>query len=120
MLFQWTGKLFVIIFRLRLVFPPVVGLLLFVPIRTYILSYFGIYADNVTSGYIMGYIIYDLTHYYIHHNKPHIGYFKSIKDYHILHHYKNPHLGYGVSNKLWDYVFGTVLYEDIKKNPVLK
>jgi len=41
-----------------------------------------------------------------------LSYFRGLKDYHILHHYKNPKLGYGVSNKLWDYVFGTVLYDE--------
>jgi len=117
--FLWTGNIF-IYFRLRLVFPPVVGLMLFYPIRTYLMPFFGIYHNMITSGFIMGYILYDLIHYYIHHNKPSIGYLKSTKDYHILHHYKNPHLGYGVSNKLWDYVFGTVLLEDSKKNPILK
>lgn len=67
------------------------------------------------AGTLTGYIIYDMTHYFIHHNKPAISYWRNLKDYHILHHYKNPKLGYGVSNKLWDYVFGTVLYPDTKK-----
>jgi 4-hydroxysphinganine ceramide fatty acyl 2-hydroxylase len=105
---------------LRLVFPPPVGLTLFYFIKTYLFSHFGIYEDNITAGFVMGYIAYDLTHYFIHHNKPSIGYFKSVKDYHILHHYKNPHLGYGVSNKMWDYAFGTVLHDDSPKNPGLK
>ncbi len=81
---------------------------------------FGIYKDILTAGFIMGYVFYDCTHYYVHHMRPNSFYFRVIKDYHILHHYKNPHLAYGVSNKLWDYVFGTVLYEDSAKNPVLK
>jgi sterol desaturase/sphingolipid hydroxylase (fatty acid hydroxylase superfamily) len=58
--------------------------------------------------------MYDMTHYYIHHSKPKIEYFRNLKEYHVLHHYKNPHRGYGVSNKLWDYVCNTVLYNDVK------
>ena len=72
---------------------------------------FGMYQDVISSGFILGYMTYDVTHYYIHHNKPTLSYWKGLKDYHILHHYKNPKLGYGVSNKLWDYVFNTVLYD---------
>lgn len=81
---------------------------------------FGVYENIMAAGFIFGYVMYDVTHYYIHHNKPYLGYFRSLKDYHILHHYKNPQLGYGVSNKLWDYVFNTVLYEDSKKSHLAK
>jgi len=66
----------------------------------------------------MGYVMYDLTHFYIHHSKPYFSYFGKLKEYHVMHHYKNPHLGYGVSNKLWDYVWGTVLYDDREKEVV--
>jgi len=66
------------------------------------------------AGVLTGYILYDMTHYYIHHNKPAAWYWRELKSYHVLHHYKNPKLGYGVSNKLWDYVFDTVLYADTK------
>jgi len=68
------------------------------------------------AGVLTGYILYDMTHYYIHHNKPTSSYWKELKSYHVLHHYKDPKLGFGVSNKLWDYVFDTVLYADSKKN----
>ena len=55
-----------------------------------------------------------MTHYYIHHNKPALAYWRELKSYHVLHHYKDPKLGFGVSNKIWDYVFDTVLYADKK------
>jgi sterol desaturase/sphingolipid hydroxylase (fatty acid hydroxylase superfamily) len=82
------------------------------------MAYFGDSQQSVCAGTITGYMMYDLTHFYIHHTKPSISYFQKQKHYHVMHHYKNPHLGYGVSNKLWDYVFGTVLYDDdeIKSN----
>ncbi|KAI8840874.1 hypothetical protein BC829DRAFT_426046 [Chytridium lagenaria] len=31
------------------------------------------------------------------------------ESYHLDHHYKNAHLGYGITSKLWDHVFNTVL-----------
>jgi len=73
---------------------------------------FGPYENIMAAGFLLGYMTYDVTHYYIHHNKPILTYWKRLKEYHILHHYKNPKLGYGVSNKIWDYVFQTVLYDD--------
>jgi 4-hydroxysphinganine ceramide fatty acyl 2-hydroxylase len=99
----------------RLVFPPVAAYPLFKLIKYCIASCFGYYHTAVLAGTITGYIMYDLSHYYIHHAKPANSYHKELKSYHVLHHYKNPHLGYGVSNKLWDYVFSTVLVDDKKE-----
>jgi 4-hydroxysphinganine ceramide fatty acyl 2-hydroxylase len=81
-------------------------------IKTFLMPAFGEYNDVISSGFIMGYVMYDVTHYYIHHNRPAFSYWRTLKDYHILHHYKNPKLGFGVSNKLWDHAFNTVLYDD--------
>jgi 4-hydroxysphinganine ceramide fatty acyl 2-hydroxylase len=67
------------------------------------------------AGFLTGYVMYDMTHYFIHHNKPALSYWRDLKDYHILHHYKNPKLGFGVSNKIWDYAFDTVLYAEDKQ-----
>lgn len=75
------------------------------------------YSNGLFAGTLFGYICYDMTHYFIHHQTPVFEFYKRLKQYHILHHYKNPHRGYGVSNKMWDYVFNTVLKENtIKKN----
>ncbi len=89
-------------------------------LKGYVFPMFGAYENILASGFILGYVIYDCTHYYIHHNKPTLWWFKSLRDYHTLHHYKNPQLAYGVSNKLWDYVFGTVLYEESKDSVFIK
>jgi 4-hydroxysphinganine ceramide fatty acyl 2-hydroxylase len=77
-------------------------------------------ALGIYSGGIAGYIMYDLTHYFLHHHRylpsswavitvslP--SYYKELKRYHLAHHYKNFELGYGVSSKFWDVVFGTEL-----------
>lgn len=65
----------------------------------------------VLAGLYTGYIAYDMTHYYVHFAKPSLEYFKGMKNYHVLHHYKEPENGFGISSKLWDYVFGTVIKE---------
>lgn len=57
------------------------------------------------SGFILGYLIYDMMHYAIHHHNFKNPLFKKIKQHHILHHYADPSKGYGVSSALWDFVF---------------
>jgi 4-hydroxysphinganine ceramide fatty acyl 2-hydroxylase len=95
--------------RHRLVFPPVAAYPLYLLIKFCVSTIFRSFYFPVMAGVITGYIMYDLTHYYIHHAKPTNFYHKSLKQYHVLHHYANPKSGFGVSNKIWDYVFGTVL-----------
>jgi sterol desaturase/sphingolipid hydroxylase (fatty acid hydroxylase superfamily) len=63
--------------------------------------------DPMFSGFMVGYLIYDLTHYATHHFPMRSGWAKFVKRYHMLHHYKTPDARYGVSSPLWDYVFKT-------------
>jgi len=63
------------------------------------------------SGFVLGYLCYDLTHYAIHHFSFNNGVFQKLKKHHMIHHYSDEEHGYGVSSKLWDYVFRT----DFKK-----
>ncbi|HAL83118.1 MAG TPA: fatty acid hydroxylase [Mucilaginibacter sp.] len=58
-------------------------------------------------GFILGYLIYDLTHYAIHHFNFKGSIWKRIKQHHMLHHYQDPNRGYGVSSPLWDKIFGS-------------
>ena len=102
--------------NMRLVFPPVLTLILLVPF--YKLFRFFLEAPEalcLTAGGLTGYMIYDLTHYYLHHSdKPFLSHLGSMKTYHLAHHYKNPKLGFGITSKMWDYVFGTVLDDSPK------
>lgn len=59
------------------------------------------------SGFVVGYLIYDMTHYATHHFPMRSGYLKYLKRYHMMHHYKTPNQRFGVSSPLWDFVFGT-------------
>jgi dihydroceramide fatty acyl 2-hydroxylase len=59
------------------------------------------------SGFMIGYLAYDLTHYATHHFPMRRGYAKYIKRYHMQHHYKDADTRFGVSSPLWDWVFGT-------------
>lgn len=52
--------------------------------------------------------VVDILFFSLHHSRlP--DYVKGMKKYHLAHHYKNFDLGFGVTSKIWDYVFNTVL-----------
>ncbi len=59
------------------------------------------------SGFMIGYLTYDLTHYATHHFPMRSGYAKYIKRYHMQHHYKDADTRFGVSSPIWDWVFRT-------------
>ncbi|KAG9047846.1 fatty acid alpha-hydroxylase [Tulasnella sp. UAMH 9824] len=95
--------------RLRLVMPPVLFFTLSWPFTrlAYILFPTAM-ANGVISGSFAFYVLYDCMHYALHHTKlP--QYMADMKKYHLAHHYKNFELGFGVTSKVWDYVFNTVL-----------
>ncbi|KAF9387977.1 fatty acid alpha-hydroxylase [Podila verticillata] len=96
--------------RLRLVMPPALAVALAIPINKLIhsaLPYAQAYA--VFSGLLLGYVLYDMTHYYLHHAKVFKIHFREMKTYHLAHHYKNFEGGYGITSKIWDKVFNTEL-----------
>lgn len=96
---------------MRLVFPPVLTAILLVPFYKLFRCFLEMpEALCLTAGGLTGYMVYDLTHYYLHHSgKPFLSHFGSMKTYHLAHHYKNHQAGYGITSKIWDYVFGTLL-----------
>ncbi|KAI8901905.1 hypothetical protein BC833DRAFT_521659 [Globomyces pollinis-pini] len=94
----------------RLVLPPALGLFLGTPFW-YLFEYFlptGV-SQGALAGGIIAYVSYDLCHYFLHHGKPFNAYLKEMKTYHLDHHYKDPNLGFGITSKLWDIAFGTLL-----------
>ncbi|CAL1708864.1 unnamed protein product [Somion occarium] len=95
--------------RLRLVMPPLLFTTLSYPFTQ--LAH-AIFPTAVANGTIAGafafYVLYDCMHYALHHTRlP--AYMREMKKYHLAHHYKNFDLGFGVTSKIWDYVFNTVL-----------
>lgn len=98
--------------RYRLVMPPTLFLALCYPFYKLVFSLLPYYiACAGFAGGFLGYIMYDVTHYVLHHTQlP--KYFQDLKTYHLEHHYKNYELGFGVTSKFWDTVFGTELTPD--------
>ncbi|KAK2461008.1 hypothetical protein APHAL10511_006949 [Amanita phalloides] len=95
--------------RLRLVMPPLLFGALQAPFTWLAHVIFPTaVANGIISGAFTFYIFYDCMHYALHHTSlP--TYLKEMKKYHLAHHYKNFELGFGVTSKIWDYVFNTVL-----------
>jgi sterol desaturase/sphingolipid hydroxylase (fatty acid hydroxylase superfamily) len=98
--------------KTRLVMPVVVSIplaVIFYLLFNLVLGALGAahWAAPMISGFTIGYLTYDLTHYATHHFPMRSGWAKYIKRYHMQHHYKTPDARFGVSSPLWDFVFGT-------------
>jgi sterol desaturase/sphingolipid hydroxylase (fatty acid hydroxylase superfamily) len=99
--------------KTRLVMPPVVSIPMAAVMYGLIYLLFAVilgapdWVGPVLSGFIAGYLFYDLTHYATHHFPMRSGIWKYLKRYHMQHHYKTPNARYGVSSPVWDVVFGT-------------
>ncbi|KAH8101821.1 oxidoreductase [Cristinia sonorae] len=95
--------------KLRLVMPPILFFVLSYPFTQLAHTIFPTaMANAVISGAFTFYVLYDCMHYALHHTRlP--AYMREMKKYHLAHHYKNFELGFGVTSKVWDYVFNTML-----------
>lgn len=95
---------------LRLVMPPSVS----VPLAA---AFYGLFvlamgtanANVFAAGFLTGYLVYDMTHYYVHHFRPQWKLGKLMRELHMRHHFQDDTRGFGVSAPFWDYVFGTPL-----------
>lgn len=94
----------------RLVFPPVAaGCFAFAFWRLFNFCLPGGIGNSLMCGGILGYVGYDLIHYYMHHGSPRKGsYLHKLKHYHVLHHFNDPNTGFGISTRFWDFPFNTV------------
>ncbi|KAL0442430.1 UNVERIFIED_CONTAM: Dihydroceramide fatty acyl 2-hydroxylase FAH1 [Sesamum latifolium] len=87
---------------LRLVFPPAATAVLLFPFWNLIkLISTPTTAPAIFGGGLLGYVMYDVTHYYVHHGQPTSGVPKSLKKYHLNHHFRIQNKGFGITS-LWD------------------
>lgn len=93
----------------RLVFPVV-------PAGVFIMGFRAMFqilcgsarGDGIMAGGVLGYICYDMIHYFTHHGSITKGSFLDrVRRYHIGHHFVDPDSGYGISSSLWDWPFQT-------------
>jgi len=101
--------------RLRLVLPPAMSVplaIVFYFIWKSILPLNGFFP--FFAAFIMGYLIYDMIHYAIHHVPLKGKIWNLLKTHHIKHHYVHPSKGYGVSSPIWDNIARTKFPEEKK------
>ena len=63
------------------------------------------------AGGLLGYLLYDLSHYAMHRGPSRFEFFNRLRRRHMQHHYATPERWYGVSTPLWDHVFRTTAPE---------
>jgi sterol desaturase/sphingolipid hydroxylase (fatty acid hydroxylase superfamily) len=95
--------------KMRLVMPPSVS----IPLAALFFAAFWLIFGNpaafpLFAGFIFGYLVYDYTHYYVHHFVPKSDLGKQLREQHMRHHFQDHRFGYGVSSPLWDVVFRTL------------
>ena len=95
--------------RLRLVMPPGAS----IPLAALFFGLFWLLVGIPTAlplfaGFLIGYLLYDYTHYYLHHVVPQSALGKRLREQHMRHHFQDHRFGYGVSSPLWDIVFRTL------------
>ena len=93
---------------LRLVMPPSVS----VPLSTLFCVGFWLVLGTPLwyafgAGFLAGYLLYDMTHYHLHHHKPKTRMGKRLRELHMRHHFQDDTTGFGISAPYWDSAFGT-------------
>jgi sterol desaturase/sphingolipid hydroxylase (fatty acid hydroxylase superfamily) len=94
--------------RMRLVMPPSVS----VPLA---LAFYGLFvlalgtpvAYAFGAGFLAGYLLYDMTHFHVHHHRMRTRLDRKLRELHMRHHFQDDTRGFGVSAPFWDHVFGT-------------
>lgn len=100
----------------RLVMPPSVSLpMAFLAFGIFFLFVGPVLAWPICAGFGIGYLIYDMTHYAVHRYAFKNRYWRALRRNHMRHHFVDPTSCYGVSNPLWDLVFGTQYKSSPKK-----
>ena len=102
----------------RLVMPPVVS----IPLALLFYYFFGFVVGTLFgrpywvyplfAAFLAGYILYDMTHYGIHHFDLKSNYLKMLRTNHMRHHWKTQDKRFGVTNTFWDFCFGTRVKDD--------
>lgn len=102
---------------LRLVFPPAATAILCFPFYNAVwLCATPSTTPALFAGGLLGYVMYDCTHYYLHHGQPTAEPGRHLKKYHLNHHFRIQNKGFGITSSLWDQVFGTLPSPQGKKS----
>ncbi len=90
--------------KTRLVAPPLLAILISTPLVAivYVLAPSSAFAWTVAAGGFSGYLVYDMSHYAMHHANLPFAWLHRLKAHHMAHHYGHPNFNFGVSNTWTD------------------
>jgi dihydroceramide fatty acyl 2-hydroxylase len=92
---------------MRLVMPPSVS----VPLSAlFCVAFWAVLGERwyaFGAGFLAGYLIYDMTHYFLHHYRPRSRVGKRLRELHMRHHFQDHTTGFGISAPYWDTIFRT-------------
>src|SRR5947207_2253080 len=92
----------------RLVMPPSAS----IPLAAiFLLAYRVLFSAPdwlaVSAGFLLGYVVYDTMHWYLHHRIPRSRVGRRLRELHLRHHFQDDTRGFGISAPYWDRVFRT-------------
>jgi sterol desaturase/sphingolipid hydroxylase (fatty acid hydroxylase superfamily) len=93
---------------MRLVMPPSVSIPLAIGFWFLFRAVLGpAWALPAFAGFLLGYLVYDMAHYHMHHHRSKNRLSLALRRYHYRHHFQQSDRGFGVTSPLWDRVFRT-------------
>ena len=93
---------------MRLVMPPSVSIPLAIGFWFLFRGVLGPeWALPAFAGFLLGYLVYDMAHYHMHHHRSKNRLSLALRRYHYRHHFQQSDRGYGVTTPVWDRVFRT-------------
>ena len=101
--------------RRRLAMPPLVAIILATGLLFLFQMVLGQYAFAYLAGFVVGYALYLMVHFTVHMYAPPRNFLRALWVNHSIHHYSEDDVLFGVSQPLWDYVFGTMPRSDKDK-----
>jgi len=93
---------------LRLVMPPLMSLPIMAAAWVILWLAAGMeWALPAMTGFVVGYLVYDGVHFYVHHRHPENAIGRHLRRRHMHHHFRDDTSSFGVSAPWWDAVFAT-------------
>ena len=93
---------------MRLVMPPSVSIPLAIGFWFLFRAVLGpAWALPAFAGFLLGYLVYDMSHYHMHHHRSKNRLSLALRRYHYRHHFQQADRGFGVTSPVWDQVFRT-------------
>ena len=96
----------------RLAMPPILAIVISTVLLLLFRAVLGDYGYAYLAGFVVGYAMYLVVHYTVHMYPPPKNFLKALWVNHAVHHYSKDEVLFGVSQPLWDYVFGTMPKSD--------